>query len=121
MGKIAAPVKTAPVAPISNTQKVAPVAKPAKVKVEKPATDGDVEKAPRNRRDKIEGDKKIKVIGSNTARAGSVRHGILETIFASKTVSEATQSTVQRKDGTDYTIGMPDIYFCLENKLIEIY
>ena len=122
MGKISAPVKNAPVAPPAVAKaKVEPIAKVAKVKAEKPAGEEGAEKAPRNRREKIDGDKKIKVIGSNTARVGSIRHGIVETIFAAKTVSEASQSTVTRKDGTEYKIGLPDIYFCLENNLIEVY
>jgi hypothetical protein len=50
-----------------------------------------------------------------------MRHAIVETIFAAKTVHEAVSSTVERKDGTEYKIGLPDIYFALENNLIELY
>lgn len=123
MGKIAAPVKTAPAAPVAEpkAEKPSKVAKVAKTPVE--ATEGAeaTEKAPRNRREKIDGDKRIKVLGQNPARQGTMRFAIVDTIFAAKTVQEAVSSTVERKDGTDYKIGLPDIYFALENNLIELY
>lgn len=123
MGKIAAPVKTAPVAPVAvkPAAKVAPAAtKPQAVKA--PAEEGGEPKAPRNRRDKIDGGLKIKALKANPARVGTMRHAIVETIFAAKTVDEALQSTVTRpKEGAgEYKLGLPDIYFALENELIEL-
>ena len=82
--------------------------------------DGE-EPKPRNRREKFDGTKKIKVLAENPARVGTIRHGIVDTIFAARTVDEALQSNVERKDGTEYKIGVPDIYFALENGLIELY
>ena len=63
----------------------------------------------------------IKVVGKNTARLGTTRHAIVETIFQAKTVAQALDSSVTRKDGTDYKLGSPDVYFALESGLIELY
>jgi hypothetical protein len=110
---------------------VVPAAKPAKEpkapkapkepKAPKLNEDGTIiEPTPRNRREKIDGDRKIKVIGANPARLGTTRHAIVEFILGARTVAEALDNSVVRKDGTEYKIGMPDIYFALENKLIEL-
>lgn len=116
MGKIATPTKTAPV------EEKAPKGKVTKVATETKAEDTGAEKGSRNRREKVDGEKRIKVLKENPARKGTVRHAIVETIFAAKTVHEAVSSTVTRKDGEgEYKIGMPDIYFALDNGLIEVY
>lgn len=118
-----------PTAPVST--KAAPVADPKAKKgaapaAEKPAKEPKAPKAEgeggttRERREKLDGGAKIKVIGKNPARVGSVRHAIVETIFKARTVAEALDSSVQRKDGSDYKIGTPDLYFALENELITI-
>jgi hypothetical protein len=110
---------------------VVPATKPAKeLKVPKmpkepkaPKLNEDgtiIEPTPRNRREKIDGDRKIKVVGTNPARTGTTRHAIVEFILASRTVAEALDNGVARKDGTEYKIGLPDIYFALENHLIEL-
>lgn len=122
MGKIATPTATKPAA-----------TKPAETKPEKPVkgkvapvaetkTEAAEGTSARVRRDKIEGDKRIKVLKENPARQGTVRHAIVDTIFKAKNVQEAVSSTVTRKDGEgEYKIGMPDIYFALDNGLIELY
>lgn len=118
MGKIQTPTATKPVEEKAPKGKIAKVAPTAETKAE---SNGETTGA-RNRRDKIDGDKRIKVLKENPARKGTVRHSIVETIFAAKTVHEAVSSTVTRKDGEgEYKIGMPDIYFALDNGLIEVY
>lgn len=107
-----------PTEPVS-TKAVAKTATPAAEKAPK-APKSEPVGEPRNRRDKIEGTKKIKAVGKNPARVGTTRHAIVETILQARTVSEALDSVVTRKDGTDYKIGTPDLYFALDSGLIEI-
>lgn len=59
---------------------------------------------------------KIKVLGHNTARPGSIRYENLEVIFSAKTVEEALRNlhAMPRKGGT------VDLRFALANNLIEI-
>jgi len=123
MAKPTAPVSTkaAPVVdPKAKAVKPAAAAPEAKTKVAKEPKEPKAEGATRERREKLNGASKIKVIGKNTARVGSTRHSIVETILAARTVAEALDSTVSRKDGTEYKIGTPDLYFALENNLIEL-
>lgn len=124
MAKPTAPVSTKTTALPEPKAKVATAkaAEPKAVKVSEPKAPKEpkAEGEGRTRRDKFDSSAKIKAIGKNTARVGSVRHSIVETILMAKTVAEALDSTVQRKDGTDYKIGTPDIYFALETGLIEL-
>ena len=122
MAKTSAPIPASavavPAATSVKTEKVekAPKAPKAETKVE----GAEGEKAPRTRREKLASDAKIKVLAANPARTGTMRHEIVETIFAAKTVAMALDSSVTRKDGTDYKVGLPDLYFALENGLIEL-
>ena len=117
MAKPAAPV-TSKTAVQDPKAKPAKEAKPKAAPVVAPEEGG--EPKTRNRREKLDSGAKIKVIGKNPARVGTTRHAIVETIFKARTVAEAMDSTVTRKDGTEYKIGAPDLYFALENELITI-
>lgn len=117
MAKTSAPIPAAATAAIAPTK----TAKAEKVAPAKVAKVEGAEKAPRNRREKLEADKKIKVLAANPARTGTMRHEIVNMIFQAKTVAEALDSTVERKDKTEYKIGLPDLYFALENSLIDLY
>ena len=124
MAKTSAPIPaaaTAAIAPTKATKASAAVPAPKAVKEPKAPVEPGEEKAPRNRREKLEADKKIKVLAANPARVGTMRHEIVNTIFQAKTVAEALDSTVTRKDNTEYKIGLPDLYFALENSLIELH
>lgn len=81
--------------------------------------DGNPIKA-RNKREKFVPEKKIKVLAPNPARVGTIRFNIVETICLAKNVQEALDSTVTRKDGTEYKIGVPDLYFALDNGIISL-
>ena len=125
MAKPTAPVstKTTPVADPKTTPVADPKAKAVKEVAPKepkaPKDEGETTNT-RERREKLDGARKIKKLAANPARVGTTRHAIVETIFAARTVAEALDSTVSRKDGTDYKLGLPDIYFALENGLIEL-
>jgi hypothetical protein len=117
--KIQEPASETPVVPAAKPVKEPKT--PKEPKAPKLNEDGTIiEPTPRNRREKIDGDRKIKVVGVNPARLGTTRHAIVEFILGARTVAEALDNSVVRKDGTEYRIGMPDIYFALENKLIEL-
>lgn len=125
MAKTSKPVAAEPVVPAPKG-KSAPVAAPAEPKAEKKAkivdptaTEGG-ESTGRARREKLPNDGVIKKLAENPARVGTIRHAIVDTIFQAKTVDVALASTVERKDGTEYKIGLPDLYFALDNGLIEI-
>jgi len=121
MAKPTAPVSTK-AAPLPEPKKAVPTPRnaPAEPKAAKePKAEGD--EGSRVRREKLDSGLKIKVIGQNTARVGTVRHAIVENILKARTVAEALDTEVPRKDGTAYKIGTPDLYFALDNKLIELY
>ena len=122
MAKTSAPIPASAVAvPAATSAKTEKVEKTPKAPKAETKVEGEAgEKAPRNRREKLAADAKIKVLGANPARTGTMRHEIVETIFQAKTVAMALDSSVTRKDGSDYKVGLPDLYFALENGLIEL-
>jgi hypothetical protein len=121
VAKTSAPIDpTTRVKAVSDAVLAAPPKEPKAPKAPKEPKDPSATKEPRGRRDKLASDAKIKKLADNPAREGTIRHAIVETIFQSKTVAMACDSTVERKDGTEYKIGIPDIYFCVDNGLIEL-
>lgn len=124
MAKTSAPIPAAvvqiPAATSAKTEKVEKVVKAPKAETKTKTEGVEGERAPRNRREKLAADAKIKVLAANPARTGTMRHEIVETIFQAKTVAMALDSSVTRKDGSDYKVGLPDLYFALENGLIEL-
>jgi hypothetical protein len=91
--------------------------KPAKPKAEKVAKP-KAEKRPVQAKvsGKLPKESRIKVVGKNPARPGSIRFENLEVIFAAKTVEEALRNlrAMPRKGG------MIDIRFAIDNGLIEV-
>lgn len=103
-------------APAATAEKAAPAPKTATA----PVLPKDKEFVPRQRRDGFDGSARIKKIGENPARQGTIRHAIIDTILQARTVQEALDSSVERKDKSECKIGLPDLYFALDNKVIEI-